>query len=229
MPAEKYPGLAHIRDFWDRCPWTRVSFGAQWVIEPEGQYMLTTGAPRHFRKGEAKVFQMALEEALKRFIRIRSAERGSEEEARIVAQVEERIDQEWKTRHPYFVDPDLFTKEIFDADVRVESRFPGVLKIDEPSVRRQAAEMLGRYAAKYSPEFRPGGKYFFFGDGVAKLLDDPDASVRRAAAGALYQFEGKPVPPIDDLDELVSGARKMWQQSIESAAATTGEEAARKG
>ncbi len=207
-----------------------MSFGAQWVIEPEGQYMLTSGAKRHFRKGEAKVFGAALEEALWRFMRVRKHERGSPEEAEAIKVVKAEVASDWKNKHPYFVDPDFFTKEVFQAKVGLPTRFPGVLKQKEPSVRRQVAELLGRYAEKEGDEgFRPGGDYYpFFGVGVAAYLDDPVPEVRHAAATALYQFTGKSAPDSEGA-ELVAAAREMWDEAVEefdSKSAAAGEGAA---
>ena len=226
MPNEKYPGLDHIRDFWDICPWTRVSFGAQWVIEPQGQYMLSTGAKRHFRQGEAEVFEAALEEALKRFVAVRKQERGSPQEAKVVDKLKKQVAWEWENKHPYFVDPYYFTKEIFLAKVGLDTRFPGILKYPDPVVRRQVADLLGEYALEEEdPGFAPGGDYFsFFGTGVAAYLDDESAEVRRAAAVALYRFRGEEAPEIEDDAELIAASRTAWNEAVAAQGGSSSED-----
>ena len=35
------PGMWVIKRAWDNSPWTRVSFGSEWVLDPTGTYIVT--------------------------------------------------------------------------------------------------------------------------------------------------------------------------------------------
>lgn len=217
MPAEKYPGLAHIREFWDVNPWTRVTFGCQFMISSDGQYMLSAGPQRHFRQGEAKVFQGSLEEALARHRRVNQFEPGTPERAAEIAKVKQEVDADWNERHWYFTNPDRWTNDIFTSKARIEERFPKVLEQPEKFVRRRVCELLGRYAERTKTDgFLPDGEWHFFGDAVAARLDDPEPEVRHAAAVTLHQFVYKKAPLIESDDELVAAARELWDVTVKA-------------
>lgn len=214
MPADKYPGLQRVRTFWDNTPWSRVTFGLQFIISPDGQYMLSTGPQRHFRVGESEVFRGALEESLKRLVKIRKTDRGSAEESEAIRLVEAQNDQDWKSRHPYYASADQWTADIFKAAHNIEYRFSNVTKQPEPIVRRQVCELLGRYAHKTaSTRFSPGGDVDFFGAAVFRLLDDPVEDVRHAAAVAIFRFMSEPVPEVEGA-ALIDAARTRWTKAL---------------
>lgn len=211
LPAEDYPGLTFIREFWDENPWSRVNFGAQFVLSPDGQYMLSVGSQRHFRHGESKLFRSVLEESIERYRRIRRFEKGSSEEAEAVRKVIEQVARDWKARHPYFVDPELWTRELFAADFHLERRCSGILTHEEAEVRQGVVELIAGYVENEGggSHFLPGAKWSFFGEGIAALLEDPEPGVRQAAALALHRFFEEPAPT-DDPTSLVAAARELW-------------------
>jgi hypothetical protein len=102
------------------------------------------------------------------------------------------------------------TQEIFQTANFVEQRFPAVIDHADPEVRRRAIELIGEYAEKEGdPGFRPRGRWETFAEKVARRLDDEDAGVRAAAAGAVLRFGGAPAPDAST-DELVAAARVVW-------------------
>jgi hypothetical protein len=210
LPAERYPGLAHIRRLWDIDPWTRQGFGGQWVIDPEGRYMLATGPSRPYKMGnQGALFQQSVELALARFARIRSCARDSAEESEEIRKLQGEIDREVREKHRGF-DPMLRTRGMLDRKNPSGRRFDGVLKSPDPVVRRQIADLLGRFAEAEGREpFLPGGKWEFFSRSIAGYLDDEIPEVRAAAAGALLRFVGDEIPTLEG-DELVSTARQRW-------------------
>ena len=210
LPAERYPGLAPVRHMWDVNPWTRVGFGAQWVLMPDGGTMLSSGARKPFRAGDQGAqFQRSLEESIRRFVAIRAHPRGSEAEARALEALDARIEQEWRTVHRREVDPWLRTCDVLEAGSHLEERFPGVLDQPEPRVRLQVANLLRRYAEEHGGAgFLPGGKWEVFGTGLAACLDDTDPRVRTAAARALLTFAGAS-PPVETA-ATVDAARSAW-------------------
>jgi len=215
-PVETYPGLFRIADAWDTSPWTRVSFGLQWVVEPEGQYPLTIAI-----KNPAKFFGASLEKALEDFIEIRTHERGSPGEAAAIRRVQAELDQLADARMGN--DPVERTREILNAAKgNLRERFPGVLEFPDPVVRRRAAELLGEYAEQErDPGFRPGGEWDFFGDAVARRLDDEDPEVRAAAAAAVFRFFGQAVPG-QAPEQLIETARGMYAGGRAASAAPAG-------
>ena len=231
VPADKYPGLKLIREFQDICPWTRVAFGLQFVIEPGGQYMLSPGIGRRWGAQESsrvrptadsdwdtrtKVFLSLLKEAERNLAFVRRHEAGSPQEAKAVQALNKKIEKQWAQRSPRFVDADLFTDEMFRLSVGLYKRYPGALEQHEPAVRRQAAELLGRYAVRSGDErFRPGEDHYeAFSVLVANLLDDDVEDVRRASAVALYRFMGETLPETEDTTALVAAARTMWDEAV---------------
>lgn len=221
LPAERYPGLAPIRHMWDVNPWTRVGFGAQWVLMPDGGVLLSSGARKPFRAGDQGAqFQRVLEESLRRFLAIRSHPRGSDAEARALTDLGRRIETEWRTVHRREVDPWLRTCDVLEAGSHLEERFPGVLHQPEPEVRIQVARLLRRYALEKGGEgFLPGGPWEVFSAGLRDCLDDPEPPVREAAARALLAFRGAPEPtpggprpgePGSRTEVLVEAARAEW-------------------
>lgn len=234
VPADKYPGLRLIREFQDICPWTRVAFGLQFVIEPGGQYMLSPGIGRRWGAKESsrvrptaesdwdtrmKVFMSLLREAEANYALVRRHEPGSPEEAKAIQLLSRKIEKQWAKRSPRFVDADLFTDEMFRLSVGLYKRYPGALVQPEPQVRRQAAELLGRYAVRSGDvRFRPKDEHYeAFSVPVAHLLDDEVEEVRHAAAVALYRFLGVTLPDTEDTAALVDAVRALWDEAVAAA------------
>ena len=199
FPAEKYPGLRMIQEGWDTNPWTRVSFGQQWVLDPEGRYPLS-----FFYWGLDKIVEVALQ----RMIKIRSHPRGSAAEAEAIREVVAEIEEERKVMGN---SPAQRTRSIFTiADGNLPERFPGVFEFEEVWVRRRAAELLGEYAAEADDEgFRPGGQWDFFGRAVYERLDDEEPEVRVAAAVAMHRFFGQEPDTLEE-QALVDAAGALW-------------------
>lgn len=212
MPVERYPGLRYMAEGWDSSPWTRVSFGLQWVVEPGGRYPLTISI-----KHPKKYFGSSLEQALRRFIRIRGHERGSSAEGEAIAAVQADLRAEHEARRGN--DPVERTAEILnDAKGDLSQRFPGVFDFPDPQVRRRAAELLGEYAQREGGEgFLPGRRWSFFGEALARRLEDESPEVRRAAASALHRIGG--LEPVGSDDELVTRAGRLWAEAATEAGA----------
>ena len=213
--------LALLRKSWNEIPWTRVSFGSEYVLDPEGNYVLSSGFSKHhhaIRKGRefAPLFQRALEESLERFARIRAHERGSAAEQQELRGLSQQIRRDVQARRPCSRDVDLFTdctlRALWGGDAeRFEKRLSGVFRYPDPAVRSQLAATLGRYADRSGIEFRSSEDGLFIGERVARLLADSDVSVRHAAAVAIYQFVGHSVPAAED-SNFVADARNLWSQ-----------------
>lgn len=221
---EGVKGLAGLRRSWSSIPWTRVSFGSEYILDPEGNYVLSSGFSKHGhamtkRRQFAPLFQKSLEESLDRFARIRAHQRGSAEEQQEIRRLSRQIVMDLHVRRPCFWDTDLFTdctlKALWGGNAEsFEKRLSGVFRYPDPVVRRQLAVTLGRYAERSGIEFRSSDNGFFLGERVAGLLADSDASVRHAAAVALYQFESQSLPA--EGSSLVASARKLWNQRAAS-------------
>ncbi len=220
---EGVPALAALRKSYGQIPWTRVSFGSEFVIDPEGEYILSLGFSKHRhavqrRGGFAALFQQALEESLERLARIRAHERGSPGEREELLRLSRVLDHDLKERRPCALDVDLFTectlKVLWGGDSELfERKLSGVFRYPDPVVRRQLAGTLGRYADHRGNEFQSSEDGFFLAERVARLLTDPDASVRLAAAVASYQFAGHPAPAAMG-EDLVSSARDLWDRRV---------------
>jgi hypothetical protein len=214
------PALDILQRGWDTSPWSRVSFGSEWVMDPSGEFMLTAAPHKHGTTeiGDiAKLFEQRLEDGMERFERIRrhpagSAEREAEE-ARVRAELDAFLeDQCW-------LDADDHTsctlKVFLKGDVHAgnfEKKLSGMFVYPDPEIRRKVSWVLGRYAEREGDgEFQSSGKADLVGDKVAGLLEDERAEVRQAAAVALYQFDLKAVPELEG-DELVASARRLWEE-----------------
>lgn len=220
VPVDEYPGLWRIGASWEHNPWTRVSFGAVWVIEPEGQFMLSPVTDDvHNACSKSRLVDLAnhLEGALAKLAEIRSHPRGSEAEAEAIRQVAEQASEQWRMKSDAYLD--ARTKQIFVAAQDQNRRYPGVFKNPDPWVRLRAIELVSRYSRIEGDRgFLPGGEWSTFGENIAFCLDDADADVRTAAASALFEFAGMPVPSAEG-DELVAAARDSWSRHRTAAAA----------
>jgi len=210
------PAMSYLKRAWEGSPWTRVSFGSEWVLEPGGQFLLSTGFHKHTDLPVAKTFQDSLETALKRFARLRAHPRGSPEERAEVAQIESEIQRDMKELRPCWLDFRIGTQETLAAlghgEPRLfEQKLSGVFTYPDPKVRRQVAEALGAFIASEFADTLTEDQAFFLEQRVAQLLTDEDADVRQAAALAMYQFEGRPAPE-EQGDPLVEAALGLWAQ-----------------
>ena len=176
------------------------------MVEPEGQYPLTVAI-----RAPKKNFGNALEVSLKRFIAIRSHERGSQEEADAIQALQAELRQIADSRLGN--DPYERTREIFNvAQGDLQQRFPGVFEFPDPAIRAHAAELLGTYAEREGDEgFRPGGPWDYFGAAVVGCLEDEDPDVRNAAAVAIHRFLGRPAPEANE--QAVAAAARLWAEA----------------
>jgi hypothetical protein len=219
VPAD-IPGMWVIKRAWDNSPWTRVSFGSEWVLYPTGESILSTGFHKHTDLPMVQTLEDELEKALTRFARIRSHERGSSEEAAELAAVEAEIDSDLKLMRPCWVDFNLGTLETLRVVATEDpstfgSRLAGVFTFPEPIVRRQAAEALGLCMATGGRTEFSAEHVLFMQRQMVALLDDPEPDVREAAARAMFQFEGLAVPDQQG-DELVASAAALWTEADEA-------------
>lgn len=206
VPVEKYPGLKYIAGAWNGSPWTRVSFGLQWVVEPEGRYPLSIAT-----QVIDTPFSKTLEIALQRMIEIRKHPRGSAGEKAAIQRVQDELEEQAAGRTNN--DPYLRTKAIFATAVGdLKKRFPGVLAYPDPKIRARAAELVGMYAERENEScFRPGGRLDFFGEAVARCLDDEAPEVRSQAARSMHQIFARPAPE-GGTDVLLASAKELWAQ-----------------
>lgn len=219
------PGMAVLKKSYDLVCWTRVSFGAEWIMDAEGKFLLNTSPHFHETQGSTDLvpkFQRSIESGLKRWHRIRSHERGSDAEAEEVRLVQEEVAEELRTQRPCIYDNDLATEHTLNTlfsgkPGRFLKKMAGVYAYPDPKVRLQGVSGVGNYAAKHdSEDFRAGGKAFVLARKIAGLLDDPDEDVRRAAAVAVHQFEGRE-PTASSTAALIEGARELWSAGVEDA------------
>jgi len=213
VPVDKYPGLWRIGASWENNPWTRVSFGAVWIIEPGGQYMLSpVDDDVHNACSKSRLANLGghMEGALEKLAQIRSHPRGSEGEAEAIRRLAEKSSAQWEMKSDAYLD--ARTKQIFVAAQDQNRRYPGVFENSDPWVRRRAIELVGRYSRMEEDRgFLPGGKWSVFGESVARCLDDAVPEVRLAAATAVFEFGGIPVPDAAG-DDLVAAARQSWSR-----------------
>ena len=211
VPADKYAGLWRIGASWENNPWTRVSFGSVWLLEPGGQYMLipaTDDITNACNKTRLANLDELLEQSLETLRKIRAHRRGSPEEAEAIRSLGGSSKEQWIAQSEAYLD--ARTKQIFVAAKDQNDRYPGIFENSDPWVRRRAIELVGRYSRLERDQgFLPGGQWSAFGEGVASCLDDEDAEVRLAAASTLFEFGGAPVPSLEG-SELVSVARERW-------------------
>jgi hypothetical protein len=218
------PGMWAIRRAWETSPWTRVSFGSEWVLDPTGQYVLSTGFHKHADLPMVATLERELQKSLQRFARIRSHPRGSDAEQVELERVVAEIDSDMALLRPCWVDSSFGTLETLrvvatEDPATFESRLAGVFTYPDPVVRRQAAEALETFMRSgRDAEFSPDHLLFLERRMVA-LLDDEDTAVRLAAARAVFAFERLSTPASADDDELVAGAARLWTPEDEQATA----------
>ena len=208
------PAMSHLKGAWENSPWTRVSFGSEWVLEPGGEFLLSTGFHKHTNLPVAKTFQDSLETALKRFARLRAHERGSAEEQEEIAKIQGEIDRDMKEFRPCWLDYRIGTQETLSALGRGEPRMfekklSGVFTYPDPKVRTQVAEALGAFIVSEHSSELTDEQVLFLEEQVSNLLDDESDVVRKAAALALHQFEGQEAPAAEG-EDLVQAARALW-------------------
>jgi hypothetical protein len=222
------PGLGLLQKAWDSIPYTRAAFSGEWVLEPQGRYLLSTAWCKHMASrgdeltsgefvGFGEGFQEALENGLKRHARLRSHEPGSAaylaEEQKVIAEGQ----ADFELHRPCWFDIDRMTDHVIrtlrnqgDSQEGFEKKWGAIVnwKRERGSWMRQtAAAALGRYAERHRLDFLD--LVPFLSSQVAGLLRDEDAAVREAAATALHQLEGQPVPAVQG-EELVAAAWDVW-------------------
>lgn len=211
----------HVLNYtWDNNPYCRVAFRSEWVFSPDGKYMLGVSPCNHdAAKGEATdvgtSFERLIESSLARFARIRSHERGSEAERLDAERIDAERLEELRQIKPCWLDAELMTehyvKTVLAQGVEQEGyerRYCQIFYFEDAAVRRLSVEKLSGYA-KERATFQFAERLPYLSDGVAFLLEDPDADVRRTAAEALYHFRQEPLPDLAT-DELVAPADKLW-------------------
>ena len=214
------PGMRIVKYAWENSPWTRVSFGTEWVLDPTGTHILSTGFHKHADLPMVQTLETEFEKALTRFARIRSHERGSAAEAAELAAVEAEIEADLPINRPCWVDLNVGTIETLrvvatDDPSTFKSRLSGTFTYPDPVVRRQAAEALGIFMEKGGRSEFSADHILYLQRTIVDLLKDEDPEVRRAAAIAMYEFEELPVPDLQD-DELVAKAASMWTEADEA-------------
>lgn len=214
------PGMRYVLEAWNTSPWTRVSFGTEWVLDPTGEHILSTGFHKHANLPMVATLEKEWEKALTRFARIRSHERGSKAEAQELAKVEAEIEADMPINRPCWTDLNVGTIETLrvvatDEPSNFKSRLSGVFTYPDPHVRKMAAEHLGVFMARGGQaEFSPD-HILYLQSTVVGLLSDEDEGVRNAAALAMYEFEDLPVPELQG-EELVAAAATLWSAEDEA-------------
>jgi hypothetical protein len=214
------PGMRFVRSAWENSPWTRVSFGSEWVLDPTGEHVLSTGFHKHANLPMVATLEKEWEKALTRFARIRSHARGSQGEAQELAKVAAEIDADLPINRPCWTDLNFGTLETLrvvatDDPSTFRSRLSGVFTYPDPEVRRQAAEQLGVFMDQGGrTEFSPDHILYLQGT-IVGLLGDEDSEVRHAAALAMYEFEDLPLPDLHG-EELVAAAAALWTPADEA-------------
>lgn len=217
---EDVAGMWMIRKAWQSSPWTRVSFGTEWVLDPTGQHILSTGFHKHANLPMVETLETEFEKALTRFARIRSHERGSVAEKAELAKVDEEILADLPINRPCWMDLNVGTIETLrvvatDDPSTFRSRLSGVFTFPDPTVRRQAAEHLGTFMDKGGrSEFSPD-HILFLQRQIVGLMSDEEPEVRHAAAIAMYEFEDLEAPDLQG-DELVANAASLWTEADEA-------------
>ncbi len=105
------PGMRIVKYAWENSPWTRVSFGTEWVLDPTGEHILSVGFHKHGNLPMVETLEKEWEKALTRFARIRSHERGSQAEAEELAKVEAEIEADMPINRPCWTDLNVGTIE----------------------------------------------------------------------------------------------------------------------
>lgn len=213
-------GMRFVRKAWDTSPWTRVSFGTEWVLDPTGEHILSTGFHKHGNLPMIGTLEKEFEKALARYARIRSHERGSKAETEELAKVRVEIEADMPINRPCWTDLNVGTIETLrvvatDEPSNFKSRLSGVFTYPDPHVRQMAAEHLGVFMDKGGrAEFSPD-HILYLQSTIVGLLSDEVPEVRHAAALAMYEFEDLPVPSLQG-EELVAAAATMWSGEDEA-------------
>ena len=213
------PGMWVIRRAWEHSPWTRVSFGSEWVLDPTGQYILSTGFHKHADLPMVETLETELEKSLERFARIRSHARGSAAEQAELTRVEAEVADDLKLFRPCWVDLNVGTLETLrvvatENPATFGSRLAGVFTFPDPVVRRQAAEALDVFMCSGKHAEFSEDHILFLERQMFQLLGDEDPAVRSAAARAMFAFEHLAVPELTDSD-LVARAAELWTDEDE--------------
>lgn len=214
------PGMRIVKYAWENSPWTRVSFGTEWVLDPTGEHILSVGFHKHGNLPMVETLEKEWEKALTRFARIRSHERGSQAEAEELAKVEAEIEADMPINRPCWTDLNVGTIETLrvvatDDPSTFRSRLSGVFTYPDPVVRRQAAEHLGVFMDKGGREEFSADHILYLQRTIVGLLSDKEPEVRHAAAMAMYEFEDLPAPDLQG-DELVAAAAALWTPADEA-------------
>jgi hypothetical protein len=214
------PGMRIVKYAWENSPWTRVSFGTEWVLDPTGEHILSTGFHKHANLPMVQTLEDEWEKALTRFARIRSHKRGSQAEAEELAKVRAEIEADLPINRPCWTNLNIGTIETLrvvatDEPSNFKSRLSGVFTYPDPHVRKMAAEHLGVFMDKGGrAEFSPD-HILYLQSTVVGLLSDEDADVRHAAALAMYEFEDLTAPDLQG-EELVAAAAALWTPADEA-------------
>ena len=215
--------MAHLVRSWDENPWTRVSFGTEFVLDPTGEILLTAGPHKHVatkKKILSGLFEKCLEDSLDRFARIRKHERGSDAEQAEIDLVKAEVQQELVDTRPCLWDPDASTdctfKMLWQGEVaRFEKKLSGIFAYPDPAIRREIAGAIGRYAERHRDEFDDSKREYLAGK-LTSLLKDENKEVRSSAALALFRFADKPVPEGDE-DQVIEAAGALFATASSSA------------
>jgi len=214
------PAMSVLNKTWDESPYCRVAFRSEWVLSPDGKYMLGVTPCNHDATKDENTdfgssFERLIEGSLTRFARIRAHPRGSAEERAEAQRVDAEVLAELKEVKPCWLDKDLMTEHYIrtvlaqgEGQEAFERRYCQLFGFDEPEVRRLAIENISIYAEQRAP-FKFAERLPYLSDQVALMLEDPDPTVRRAAAVALYHFRKESVPATDE-SALVAGAGELW-------------------
>jgi hypothetical protein len=227
------PGMRFVRRAWENSPWTRVSFGSEWVLDPSGEHVLSTGFHKHANLPMVQTLETEFEKALTRFARIRSHARGSKGEAEELAKVRAEIEADMLVNRPCWSDLNVGTIETLrvvatDDPSTFRSRLSGVFTFPDPVVRRQAAEQLGVFMDKGGRSEFSSDHILFLQRQIVSMLSDESPEVRHAAAVAMYEFEDLPVPDLER-EELVAQAASLWtaaDEAVTAARSTAADDAA---
>lgn len=217
---ERVEALWPLRETWAEFPYARVSFSGEWVLGSDGELLLGVSICRHgparaklpgpaSRMDLAEAFHDMLSSALERHARLQTPGEAARE------QVRAEVLADMRAIKPCWLDVDVMTEHVLEVLWALKDREAGrgfqakyavVLNWPEPMVRSKAIQLFGRFAERTgSVEFRAGGRAALLRAEVEKLLSDEDPQVRRAAAVALHQFEGRPVVAAHD-EALVESA-----------------------
>lgn len=215
---EGVPAFWTLQRMWEEIPYTRVSFGGELIMDPTGEILLSPGYSKHDHhiteeRGVAALFQEMVEDGAKRFAKLRSFERGSAEEAAEIERIAALVEKDIKEKRECTFDLDFFTactlQNLGRHDPKLlEEKVCGLFTFDEAGVRRDLARTLGRFVEKEGEGYRTSAAGKLLATRTAGLLDDPDEEVRRAAAVAMHQFVGEPVPE----ENVLESARALWDE-----------------